>query len=427
MWSLYGSTFFCPLQNGWRTPFRRNAYLPDRKDIEEDMKYYLIAGEASGDLHASHLMASLRQYDPNAEFRFFGGDNMREVGGTCVRHYKDLAYMGFIPVLLHLRTIMKNMELCKKDIMAWQPDVVIPVDYAGFNLSICKFLSEKRRKGITVPRTFYFIAPKIWAWKEWRIKNFRRDVEEMFCILPFEKDFFEKKHHYPVHYVGNPTADEVRAFKAGYHEEKEVFCRRCGLLEEKPIVAIMAGSRQQEIRSNLPSMLQAAVRKDCQYVIACAPAIPDAMYDEILRGGNVGEGVTVRRVKESTYQLLYHSVAAMVTSGTATLETALFGVPQVVCYKMSLPRITRWAFENIIKCRFISLVNLIADKEVVRELFADQFSVENIVNEIDAIMPGGDRREEILEGYAEIERRLGEHSAPDNAAREMIRLCKGRA
>lgn len=383
------------------------------------MKYYLIVGEASGDLHASHLMEAIKKQDSNAEFRFFGGDNMTAAGGTRVRHYKELAYMGFIPVLMHLPTIMKNMALCKKDIEQWQPDVVIPVDYAGFNLSICKFLKKLRKKKRTTrPKTFYYIAPKIWAWKEYRIKNFKRDVQEMFCILPFEVDFFEKKHNYRVHYVGNPTADEVRKFKAEYTETHEEFCNANNLNPYSPIIAILAGSRIQEIRDNLPSMLQAAQFEGYQYVIAAAPAIDDSVYAEITKGYNV------HIVRNKTYALLSHSTTALVTSGTATLETAIFNVPQVVCYKTPIPKVFRWAFNHIIKCKYISLVNLIADKEIVQELFADRFTVEDIARELENILPNGNRREIMLDGYENVRQRLGDTSAPENAARQMIELLK---
>lgn len=207
------------------------------------MKYYLIVGEASGDLHAAHLMTALKRHDPKAEFRFIGGDNMRAAGGTMLRHYKEIAYMGFIPVLTHLRTIFSSMAQCKKDILAWQPDVVIPVDYAGFNLNICKWL--RKLKADKKPKVFYYIAPKIWAWKEYRIKNFKRDVDEMFCILPFEVDFFQGKHNYPVHYVGNPTADEVRKFKSGYTETKKEFCKAHGLDPKRPIVALLRAAENK--------------------------------------------------------------------------------------------------------------------------------------------------------------------------------------
>ena len=391
------------------------------------MKYYLIVGEASGDLHASHLMEALSTQDPEAEFRFIGGDNMSKVGGTRVRHYKELAYMGFVPVLMHLRTILRNMKICKHDILQWQPDIIIPVDYAGFNLSICKFLQKQRQKGmLSKPiHTYYYISPKIWAWKEYRIRNFKRDVEQMFCILPFEVDFFEKKHHYPVHYVGNPTADEVRQFKASYNQSFHNFCLENGLDANRPIIALLAGSRMQEIKDNLPMMVKVADdTKDSgyQYVLAGAPSIEMSVYDEILSALHAQDIIHV--VSGKTYPLLYHSTAALVTSGTATLETALFNVPQVVCYKTPLPRLFRWGFNNIIKCPYISLVNLIANDEVVPELFADRFTESNILTSLQDILPGGKCREKMLAGYNVVHELLGNTSAPDNAARLMIKLSE---
>lgn len=379
------------------------------------MKYYLIVGEASGDLHASHLMMALKKQDNDAQFRFFGGDLMTAVGGERVRHFKEMAYMGFIPVLLHLRTIFKNMKMCKEDIARWQPDVVILVDYAGFNLNIAKFL----KINTNIP-AYYYISPKLWAWKEYRIKNIKRDVAELFSILPFEVPFFEKKHHYPIHYVGNPTADEVRQFRASYTESFEEFRLANHLDKNKPIIALLAGSRKQEIKDNLPAMIQAAnAYLDFQPVLAGAPSIEDAYYEEYLTGTNVA------LVKNKTYPLLAHAAAALVTSGTATLETALFDVPQVVCYKTPVPRLIRFAFEHIIKVKYISLVNLIADREVVRELFADRFTLANIVKELGLILPGGGERQKMLADYAEVRQRLGDHVAPDNAARIMVALLKG--
>lgn len=379
------------------------------------MRYYIIVGEASGDLHASRLMRSLRQYDAKAEFRFFGGDLMKAEGGTLVRHYRDLAYMGFIPVLLHLPTIFKNMSFCKRDIVEWKPDVVILVDYPGFNLDIAKFL----HKNTSIP-VYYYISPKIWAWKEWRVKSIKRDVSEMFSILPFEVAFYERRHHYPIHYVGNPTAEEVRTFKDGYSETKEEFCRRNGLEPSKPIIALLAGSRKQEIKDNLPAMLTSvkAVAADYQCVLACAPSIDDSYYRKV-----IGQG-SVLMVHDDTYPLLAHSTAALVTSGTATLETALFDVPQVVCYETPLPKIIRWGFNHVIKCDYISLVNLVADKEVVPELFADRFSVDNIKRHLLALLPGTADREKMLAGYEIVRQRLGTESAPDNAARVMVDLLK---
>lgn len=375
----------------------------------------MIVGEASGDLHASRLMRSLRQYDAKAEFRFFGGDLMKAEGGTLVRHYRDLAYMGFIPVLLHLPTIFKNMSFCKRDIVEWKADVVILVDYPGFNLDIAKFL----HKNTSIP-VYYYISPKIWAWKEWRVKSIKRDVSEMFSILPFEVAFYERRHHYPIHYVGNPTAEEVRTFKDGYSETKEEFCRRNGLEPSKPIIALLAGSRKQEIKDNLPAMLASikAVAADYQCVLACAPSIDDSYYRKV-----IGQG-SVLMVHDDTYPLLAHSTAALVTSGTATLETALFDVPQVVCYETPLPKIIRWGFNHVIKCDYISLVNLVADKEVVPELFADRFSVDNIKRHLLALLPGTADREKMLAGYEIVRQRLGTESAPDNAARVMVDLLK---
>ena len=379
------------------------------------MRYYLIVGEASGDLHASHLMRSLQAVDPAAEFRFFGGDLMTAVGGTRVKHFKELAYMGFIPVLLHLRTIFRNMAFCKKDIVEWAPDVVILVDYPGFNLNIAKFVKSKTH----IP-VYYYISPKIWAWKEYRIKNIKRDVDELFSILPFEVNFFEKKHRYPIHYVGNPTADEVRGFLSTYNEGFEQFCKANALQADKPILALLAGSRRQEIKDNLPAMMQVAARfPQYQAVLAGAPSIADEYYEDFIRGSQV------QLVKNQTYPLLAHATAALVTSGTATLETALFNVPQVVCYKTPVPRLIRFAFNHIIKVEYISLVNLIMNKEVVSELFADRFTVDNISHCLQTLLPGGEARQEMLNNYALLQKVLGNDVAPDNAAKLMYGLLKG--
>ena len=385
------------------------------------MKYYLLVGEASGDLHAAELMKALRQCDADAQFRFFGGDKMQAAGGTCVKHYRELAYMGFVPVLLHLRTIFRNMAQCKRDIVAWHPDVVILVDYPGFNLSIAKFL----KRHTTIP-AYYYISPKIWAWKEWRIKAIRRDVAELFSILPFEVDFYERKHHFPIHYVGNPTVEEVAAYRKAHHTTAEAFAAQHKLTPNKPIIALLAGSRKQEIKDNLPAMMQAAASfaDCCQMVLACAPAIEARYYDEVIARVTVPNGMVLHRIENATYDLLQHATAALVTSGTATLETALFGVPQVVCYKTPVPRLIRWAFTHILSCNYISLVNLIADKEIVAELFADRFSVEQITAELAQILPGGAKRSEMLAGYGLVEERLGRERAAQNAARQMMALLQ---
>lgn len=379
------------------------------------MKYYLIAGEASGDLHASRLMLSLKRIDKDAEFRFFGGDRMSAVGGKRVKHYRELAYMGFVPVLLHLRTIFKNMAICKHDIANWQPDVVILIDYPGFNLDIAKFVKSKT--GIPV---YYYISPKIWAWKEYRIKNIKRDVAEMFSILPFEKAFYEGKHNYPIHYVGNPTAEEVAGFKDNYSETYDDFCHANSLDNSRKIIALLAGSRKQEIKDNLPAMTEAAKRHSDGYqiVVAGAPGISKDYYDKFILDNPVNV------VYDRTYALLSHSRAALVTSGTATLETALFNVPQVVCYETPIPKVIAFLRKHLIKVRYISLVNLIADREIVRELVADTFTVDNIAGELSRLLPDGEYRQAMLSGYEEVRRRLGDDIAPDNAARIMTGLMR---
>lgn len=376
------------------------------------MKYYLIVGEASGDLHASHLMAALKEEDPRAEFRFFGGDMMAAVGGTMVKHYKELAYMGFIPVLLHLRTIFANMKRCKEDIVAWAPDVVILVDYPGFNLDIAKFVHAKTK----IP-VYYYISPKIWAWKEYRIKNIRRDVDELFSILPFEVEFFEG-HQYPIHYVGNPTVDEVTAFKATNPETFADFISD-NELADKPIIALLAGSRKQEIKDNLPDMIRAASAfPDYQLVLAAAPGISPEYYAEFVKGTNL------QVIFGRTYRLLQQADVALVTSGTATLETALFRVPQVVCYHTPVGKLVSFLRKHILKVKFISLVNLIAGREVVRELVADTMTVENMRNELKRLLFQADYRRKMLDGYKEMARLLGPAGAPRHAAREMVKLLK---
>ncbi len=379
------------------------------------MKYYLIVGEASGDLHASHLMAALKEEDSQAEFRFFGGDLMAAVGGVMVKHYKELAYMGFIPVLLHLRTIFANMKRCKEDIVAWQPDVLILVDYPGFNLDIAKFVHANTR----IP-VFYYISPKIWAWKEYRIMNIKRDVDELFSILPFEVEFFEGKHGYPIHYVGNPTVDEVTAFLASSSETFDDFVRANGL-SAKPVIALLAGSRKQEIKDNLPDMLRAAASfPDYQLVLAGAPGISSEYYKRYVGG------VDVKIIFNKTFPLLRQAEAALVTSGTATLETALFRVPQAVCYHTPIGKVIAFLKRHILKVKYISLVNLIANREVVKELVADTMTVEQVRSELNRILYDKEYRRQMLEGYEYMASCLGEAGAPKHAAREMVALLRRR-
>ena len=372
------------------------------------MRYYLIAGEASGDLHASNLMAALRELDAEAEFRFFGGDRMRAVGGTLVKHYREMAFMGFIPVLLHLRTILRNMRACEEDIRRYRPDVVILVDYPGFNLKVARFVHTEL--GIPV---HYYISPKVWAWKRYRVKSFRRYVDRMYCILPFEPDFF-RKLNYAVDYVGNPSVDSVEAYREGRAVSRADFLRVEGL-SDKPILALLAGSRRQEIKDNLPTMLRvASAFPEYQAVIAGAPAIDPAYYRRYM-----GDS-PARIVYDKTYSLLQHSEVALVTSGTATLETALFRVPQVVCYYVMAGRLASFIFHHFFHIPYISLVNLIAGREVVRELFGARFSEANIREELERLTCDIAYRERMLEGYDAVIRRLGAPGASREAARLIV-------
>ena len=379
------------------------------------MKYYLIVGEASGDLHASNLMKAIKAVDNNAEFRFFGGDLMSAVGGERVKHYRELAYMGFIPVLLHLRTIFSNMSLCKKDIVAWQPDAVILVDYPGFNLSIAEFLHKKTQ----IP-VYYYISPKIWAWKEYRIKNIKRDIDELFSILPFEIEFFEKKHGYRINYVGNPCVDAVDAFLKGSPATREEFLS-ANNIPDKPVVALLAGSRKQEITANLPLMLE-AMKSYPEYrpIIAGAPGIDKEFYEPYLK-----EGASV--VFGKTYDILNNSHAALVTSGTATLETALFNVPQVVCYATPMARLYSWLKKHFLKVRFVSLVNLIAGKEVVRELVAADMTLANVKSELGKLLtPDSKERAAMLGEYSRMMEILGKPGASERAASKIVSLLQSK-
>ena len=379
------------------------------------MNYYLIAGEASGDLHASHLIAALKAEDPNAEFRGFGGDLMQAQGMTLVRHYRDLAFMGFVAVVLHARTILRGLQQCKDDIVAWRPDVVILVDYPGFNLKIARFIHS-----IGLCPVYYYIAPKLWAWKEWRIKALKRDVDELFSILPFEVEFFEQKHGFPIHYVGNPTVDEVASYKASGGNAS--LPSRGG----SSYIALLAGSRLQEIRDNLPRMIEAALPFADRYrlVVAGAPGVDAATYQKYIAATErrVGQSIDIEVVYGRTYDILSQATAALVTSGTATLETALFRVPQVVCYFMQVGRLASFARKLVLKIPFISLVNLVVGREVVPELVAEQMTVAACRAHLAAILPGGAAREAQLQGYEDVAARLGEPGAPQRAASTICHL-----
>ncbi|MDL2224328.1 lipid-A-disaccharide synthase [Bacteroidales bacterium OttesenSCG-928-M06] len=367
------------------------------------MKYYLIAGEASGDLHASNLMKSLKKIDSHAEFRYFGGDLMQAVGGTLVKHYREMAFMGFIPVLLNLRTILNNMKMCQKDIKNYQPDVVILIDYPGFNLKMAKFIKTHLHTPV-----YYYISPKIWAWKEYRIKEIKRYIDKMFCILPFEVDFYQK-HQFPVEYVGNPSVDAF--YSREYQSETfSEFIQR-NQLKDKPIIALLAGSRKQEIKDNLPTMIKVALSyPDYQIIIAGAPGIDVSYYDPYI------ENNPTQIVFDQTYRLLQQAQAALVTSGTATLETALFRIPQAVCYQTPVKSLVTYIWEHFFKVKYISLVNLIANKTVVKELFGKYFSEEQIHNELNNLLCDKEYQAKMQEGYEEVIARLGKPGASEKAA-----------
>ena len=363
------------------------------------MKYYIIAGEASGDLHGSNLMKALLEKDVNAEFRFWGGDLMESIGGILVKHYKDLAFMGFIEVIMNLRTIAKNLSFCKKDIEAFNPDHIIFIDYPGFNLRIAKWAKQKGYS------TQYYISPQIWAWKENRINAIKRDVNRMFVILPFEKDFYEKKHGYPVEFVGHPLIDAI----SERQQVDEYQFRVDHELSDKPIIALLPGSRKQEIRKMLSVMLALVDDFDnYQFVIAGAPGQDLQFYEDFIKGKSV------HFISNKTYDLLSVSYAALVTSGTATLETALFKVPQVVCYKGNW--LSYQIGKRLVKhIKYISLVNLIMDKEVVTELIQNDFQVKNLKSELTRILDDYERTKFFID-YYELEKKLGGKGASDKVA-----------
>ncbi len=366
------------------------------------MKYYIIAGEASGDLHGSNLMKALYKEDPSAEIRFWGGDLMQNAGGTLVKHYRELAFMGFAEVLLNIKTIFNNIKLCKADIEKFHPDVLIFIDYPGFNMRIAKWAKAKGYK------THYYISPQIWAWKESRIKDIKRDFDKLYVILPFEKDFYENKHNFAVEFVGHPLIDAIQnrtsSDAASFREENN--------LDEKPIIAILPGSRKQEI-SKMLTLLLSVVNDfpDYQFVIAGAPSQEYSFYETFIKGKNI------KFISNETYNLLSHSHAALVTSGTATLETALFKVPEVVCYKGS------WASyqiaKRIITLKYISLVNLIMDEEVVTELIQDDCNATKIKTELIKILDPNQRRI-LLEKYNTLEQKLGGIGASEKTARLIV-------
>ncbi|MAU17488.1 MAG: lipid-A-disaccharide synthase [Muricauda sp.] len=368
------------------------------------MKYYIIAGEASGDLHGSNLIKALKKEDPSAEIRCWGGDLMQQAGGELAKHYKDMAFMGFLEVVMNIPTIFKNISYCKEDIERFNPDAIIFIDFSGFNLRIAKWAKEHGFK------TNYYISPQIWASREGRIKKIKRDIDNMYVILPFEKDFYEKKHGYPVQFVGHPLIDAIESTTI---QDNTIFRKENGLDPDKPIIALLPGSRKQEVQKMLAVML--SVKKDFpdyQFVIAGAPSLPDEFYTPFLKDDKV------EYVSNKTYTLLKHSHAAMVTSGTATLETALFGIPQVVCYKGNW--ISYQIAKRIITLDYISLVNLIMKREVVKELIQNDLTTKNLKVELAKIVKG-DERERMLADYKLLKQKLGGNGASQLAAKLIVK------
>lgn len=370
------------------------------------MRYFIIAGEASGDLHASNLMRELKKQDSNAEFCFLGGDLMLLQGGTMVIHYREMAYMGFVAIIQNAQKILKNMADCKQALLAFKPDIVILIDYPSFNLRIAQFVKEKLNSLV-----YYYISPKIWAWKEYRIHKIKRYIDRMFTIFPFETEFYAR-HHFAVEYVGNPTVDSI------YQRPNQLqtfgeFCSKNNL-PAKPIIALLAGSRKQEISNCLPRMLKATVQfGNFQTLVSAAPGIEPDFYLQYIDKKQLISG--------QTYELVTHAQAAIVNSGTATLETALIGTPQMVVYYQSLGRLAFWTKELIIKVKYISLVNLIAKKEVVKELIAHLFTVKNMANELELILNDKNYRANMISGYLTIRKELGEAGAAERTAKAIMK------
>jgi len=368
------------------------------------MKYYIISGEASGDLHASNLIKAIKSKDKNAEIRAWGGDLMKDEGAVLVRHYRELAFMGFVEVLLNIRTILRNIKFCKTDILAYKPDVLILVDYPGFNLRIAKFAHDN---GIKV---FYYISPQIWAWKKSRVKKIKEYVDKMFVILPFEEDFY-RSFNYKVDFVGHPLLDAIEPVLSR-KKDKDTFLEK-NSLQNKSIIALLPGSRKQEISSMLPVMIQIiSFFKDYQFVIGASPSIPEEFYENIVKDSNAA------LVFDQTYDLLHNADAAIVTSGTATLETALFEVPEVVCYKGNF--LSYSIAKRLINIKFIALPNLILDRRIVKELIQNHYNIKSLKAELEHLLFDDKRRTEVKEAYAELKNKLGGKGASEKAASLMV-------
>jgi len=375
------------------------------------MKYYLVAGEASGDLHASNVMRELKALDPEATFRFFGGDKMASIGGEPVKHYRDMAFMGIVAVALNARKVLENLALCKKSVSDWRPDVLILVDYASFNLKIARYVKENI-PGLPV---HFYISPKIWAWKEYRINAFRKYIDKMFVILPFETAFFAK-HDFPVDYVGNPCVDSIAEFRSKPFDSI-AFKAKYGL-DERPVLAILPGSRRAEIKSNLPLMLEAALKHPkFQVVVSGAPGVEESFYAPFVT-------TDTRLIFGETYNLLELAYTALVTSGTATLETCLISTPQVVCYAYRGGSLPNWIFKHFMHVPYISLVNLIADKMVVPELMGILFNKVQLETTLEPLLSDTPERRAMLQGYAEVQDKLGKPGAAAKTAALIYRALK---
>ena len=374
------------------------------------MKYFLIAGEASGDLHGSRLIHSLRQADPQAEFRFLGGDLMAQAANTApLVHYRDMAFMGFLEVVRHLRDIMGFLRTAKQAIDQWKPQAVVLIDYPSFNLKVAR---HAHQQGIKV---FYFISPKVWVWKEWRVKNIKRWVNHMMCILPFEPDFYQRRHDYTATYVGNPTMNEISE-ALDVLPAREDFCQQHELDASRPIIALVPGSRQKEIRDNLPVMLAAAARhSDYQLALAAAPGIDHDFYTPLLQ-----QNPEVAIVENDTWSLIAHARVALVTSGTVTLETAILGTPQVACYRMNGRKINRLIYKRILKVDYVTLPNLIAGKEIIPELLLDLCSPESIDGHLTDLLQDGPARKAQLDSYRQVAQLLTQKDCAATAAHIVV-------
>jgi lipid-A-disaccharide synthase len=373
------------------------------------MKYFIIAGELSGDLHGSNLVRELFKADQKAEVKCWGGDLMESAGAELLMHYRNTAFMGFLVVVRNLGVINRNLALCRQQISEFKPDVVILIDYPGFNFRIAEFASKSHI------RVFYYISPKLWAWKENRVKRVRKYVDRMYIIFPFEVDFY-KKHNIEVEYRGNPLLDETEKKIKDFHEHGDI--RGSLGLDYRPVIALLSGSRSHEVTHILPKMIEIVPHfPDYQFIVAGVKNLPDELYHKIIRNSRV------KIIKDRTYEILFLSEAALVASGTATLETALFNVPQVVCFKgENLSMLIAWA---VIKVKFISLVNLITGYEAVKELIQYSLNEKNLVEELKAILPGGSKRERLLVDYTKIREILGPAGASERVAADMVKILKG--